>query len=440
MAATNYTPIQLYNSTTASAVPLAANLAQGELAINITDGKLYYEDNTGVVQLLGTKGGVGSSTTTQVLYNSSGLVVGSANLTFSGTQLSVNGITVGRGGGAVATNTAVGASALAVNSTGSNNTGYGSNALAAMQTGSNNVAVGSGALASAVAVSSAVAIGLNALNLHNSGAGVVAIGLNSQALNAASSTNVSVGSSTLAVATSGTGQTAIGNAALASSVTGSGNTALGRNSLNLNTSGSSNVSLGRDNLNTNTTGSQNTAVGLSAGSGLKTTTIAATALVNGTSYQIVTMGTTTAAQWIASGAVTGTVGETFTANATPCVGTGTVATTADVNSQCLLNTFVGYTSGLNVTTGSKNVILGSYTGSAAPISATGSNYVVLSDGDGNVRAYFNGSIAIFNGTISPVLATTAAAPAYVKGAMYFDTTLNKLRIGGATAWETVTSV
>jgi hypothetical protein len=40
MAATNFTPIQIYFSTTASAVPLAANLAQGELAINITDGKL----------------------------------------------------------------------------------------------------------------------------------------------------------------------------------------------------------------------------------------------------------------------------------------------------------------------------------------------------------------------------------------------------------------
>ena len=36
--------------------------------------------------------------------------------------------------------------------------------------------------------------------------------------------------------------------------------------------------------------------------------------------------------------------------------------------------------------------------------------------------------------------TTGAAPTYVKGASYFDTTLNKLRIGGASAWETVTSV
>ena len=44
------------------------------------------------------------------------------------------------------------------------------------------------------------------------------------------------------------------------------------------------------------------------------------------------------------------------------------------------------------------------------------------------------------GTIAPQQATTAGAPAYVKGAIYFDTTLNKLRVGGATAWETITSV
>ena len=45
-----------------------------------------------------------------------------------------------------------------------------------------------------------------------------------------------------------------------------------------------------------------------------------------------------------------------------------------------------------------------------------------------------------DGTISPRQSPTASAPAYIKGAMYFDTTLNKLRIGGATGWETVTSV
>jgi hypothetical protein len=35
--------------------------------------------------------------------------------------------------------------------------------------------------------------------------------------------------------------------------------------------------------------------------------------------------------------------------------------------------------------------------------------------------------------------TTATEPAYIKGASFFNTTLNKMRIGGATAYETVTS-
>ncbi|MHB8627017.1 MAG: hypothetical protein ACYDEO_12525 [Aggregatilineales bacterium] len=48
-------------------------------------------------------------------------------------------------------------------------------------------------------------------------------------------------------------------------------------------------------------------------------------------------------------------------------------------------------------------------------------------------------VTVHNGWFKPPQATTAGAPAYVKGGMYFDTTLNKLRIGGATAWETVTS-
>jgi hypothetical protein len=52
MSATGYTPISLYYSTTASAVPVNTNLVNGELAINITDGKLYYKDNGGTVRLL----------------------------------------------------------------------------------------------------------------------------------------------------------------------------------------------------------------------------------------------------------------------------------------------------------------------------------------------------------------------------------------------------
>jgi len=49
------------------------------------------------------------------------------------------------------------------------------------------------------------------------------------------------------------------------------------------------------------------------------------------------------------------------------------------------NTAIGSGSGSAVTSGANNVIVGGYTGSAAPVSATGSNWIVLSDGAGNVR-------------------------------------------------------
>jgi hypothetical protein len=89
MAATNYTPIQLYYSSTASAAPTAGNLTSGELAINITDGKLYYKDNGGVVQVIATKGaGTIGGSTTQIQYNNAGALAGSASMTFnSGTNV-----------------------------------------------------------------------------------------------------------------------------------------------------------------------------------------------------------------------------------------------------------------------------------------------------------------------------------------------------------------
>lgn len=70
MAQTGYTPIQLYRTATAAAVPLAANLAAGELAINTNDMKLYCENSAGVVTLLAANltpvanGGTGVTTST----------------------------------------------------------------------------------------------------------------------------------------------------------------------------------------------------------------------------------------------------------------------------------------------------------------------------------------------------------------------------------------
>ena len=104
MAATGYTPIRLYNSTTALAVPLAANLAAGELALNITDGKLYYNDG-GVVKLLASNGG--SSPVTSFSAGTTGFTPSTATtgaVTLSGTLGTANGgtnLTSFTSGGAV---------------------------------------------------------------------------------------------------------------------------------------------------------------------------------------------------------------------------------------------------------------------------------------------------------------------------------------------------
>lgn len=98
MSQAGYTPIQLYYSTTAAATPSAGNLAAGELAVNITDGKLFYKDNGGVVRVLATAAGSagdvvgpGSSTdnalvrfdgtTGKLVQNSAGVLDDSGNLT-----------------------------------------------------------------------------------------------------------------------------------------------------------------------------------------------------------------------------------------------------------------------------------------------------------------------------------------------------------------------
>jgi hypothetical protein len=222
MAQSGFTPISIYYSATSTNVPTAGNLVAGELAINTADGKLFYKDSAGVVQVIGTKGGVGSSTTTQVLYNSSGLVVGSANMTYDGTKLtlandaSISGLTVGKGGGAVGTNTTVGANTLTANTTGARNT-----------------AIGGGAGASNTTGNGLTALGYNTLANNTTGSGNIAIG----------GSDVSVGGAMQANTTGGN-NTAVGTAALGSNTTASNNTAVGYQAKYSNTTGVQNISIG----------------------------------------------------------------------------------------------------------------------------------------------------------------------------------------------------
>lgn len=86
MAQTGYTPIQLYRSSTPGATPSAANLSDGELAINIADGVLFYKDAGGTVQEFSSgSGGAGGAIITNTT------TIGE-NYTFPS---GVNGISVG---------------------------------------------------------------------------------------------------------------------------------------------------------------------------------------------------------------------------------------------------------------------------------------------------------------------------------------------------------
>jgi hypothetical protein len=70
MAQIGFTPIQLYRTSTAAAVPVDTNLADGELAINTTDEKLYFKNAAGTVKLLAANvtavanGGTGATSLT----------------------------------------------------------------------------------------------------------------------------------------------------------------------------------------------------------------------------------------------------------------------------------------------------------------------------------------------------------------------------------------
>lgn len=113
MAASGFTPIQLYRTATASAAPTAGNLADGELAINTNDGKLFYKDSSNTVQVIAwknvpvntlsgtvavTQGGTGQTTYTDgqlLIGNTTGNTLTKATLTAG------SGVSITNGSGSI---------------------------------------------------------------------------------------------------------------------------------------------------------------------------------------------------------------------------------------------------------------------------------------------------------------------------------------------------
>ena len=192
---------------------------------------------TGILAV--ANGGTGSATQNFVDLSTAQTIAGAK--TFS-SDATVNGMTIGRGAGAIQYNSAFGLGSLAFNSSGTRNSTLGYASLYKNQTGNDNTALGQGSLFE------------NLTGNGNTGVGSYSL------QNSIGNNNTSVGAFALQKNTA-SNNTAIGYATLSENTSGTNNIAQGQSALQNNTTGSDNTGLGKFSLVTNTTGSSNTAVG-----------------------------------------------------------------------------------------------------------------------------------------------------------------------------------
>lgn len=456
MAQTGYTPIQLYYSATASAAPSSGNLAAGELAINTNDGKLYYKDSGGSVQLMASKAGasgdvVGPASATdnslvafdgttgklvkqaatvtaaqggtgQSSYTVGDLVYASGATTLAkladvatGNALISGGVGVAPSYGKIGLTTHVSGTLPVANG------GTGASSLTA-----NNVLLGNGTSAVQVVapgttgnflrsngstwISTAVtflegqtdsstpfetSLGYQAGN-SNSGGSNTLIGYQAGVINSTGAVNTFVGALTGSSNTTGSRNTAIGGSAYFSGQTGNDNTAVGEASMSAMTSGANNVAVGAGTMLTCSTGSFNTCVG--AGS-----------------LPLATGSDSTAVGYASLGKVS---------SGTRNVGVGSLAGTRITTGGS--NTVLGAEAGSFINSGGSNVVIGS---SAA---ATGTNN--LTSGSSNV--FIGTSVAASGATVSSELVVGSSLTGKGTQTAFIGGTNGAYNAKNVTTWET----
>ena len=322
-------------------------------------------------------------------------VSGSYPAVNSDSDATINGLTVGRGTGAIATNTAVGANALRTNTTGSLNATFGAGAGELITTGSANSYFGcyAGAQVASSTGSNNSALGYFSLGGITTGVFNTAIGQSALQANTTASYNTAVGGEALKANTTATFNCAVGFQSLRDNTTGANNIAIGGyQALIVNTTGSQNTAVGTGSLAANTTASNNTAVGYQAGYS-NTTGTGMTFVGNAAGYTSTTGNNST---YLGASA-------------------GSVATASN-------NTFVGTSAGESVTSGASNTILGRYNGNQGGIDIrTLSNRIVLSDGNGNPRFVIDNAGNIFAPAVNFTVANVAGFAAFGSGAAGFLT-------------------
>jgi hypothetical protein len=292
-------------------------------------------------------------------------------------DLTVNSIKVGKGGGAVATNTGLGVTPLNLNTTGSNNTAIGNSALfynttasnntatgseaLFRNTGVNNTALGNGALREQGAANANTAVGQSAMYNNLTGSNNTALGRfagnyisGGVTSNTITNNSIFLGYDTRALADNQTNQTVIGYQA----------TGLGSNTTVINNSSTTNTSInGRVNIFGAT---DNSLFSLNSGATLYTVGFSPTATASSTNTFTLTTGTTT---WIYTG--TG-------------LATWTLPTPSGTNQMFWIKNAGTGVITLNAFAGS-NIIDNSATSVSSITIAVGAT--VLIQQDGNVKSY-----------------------------------------------------
>jgi hypothetical protein len=212
-------------------------------------------------------------------------------------------------------------------------------------------------------------------------------GLNSGANNSIGSSNSFFGVSAGFNNTTGINNSFVGQSAGFNNTTGTDNSFVGLNAGFNNTTGTNNSFVGRNAGQNNTTGNNNSFVGTSAG-------------FNNT---------------------TGANNSFIGVNAGRFLANGSTSLTIANNS-----VFLGVDSRANADNQTNQIVIGHTAIGAGSNTATLGNTSIVD--------------TVLRGRINLQQYATGSRPAYVKGALIYDSTLSKLVVGGATDWEVVTSV
>ena len=417
-------------------------IADGTTANTITNNSIYIGFNTKALadnqtnQTVIGYNAVGLGSNTTVLGNSSttfgrwwgNLLIGDSTNSGEALQITgtskftglatfsvdavINGVSVGRGGGSIASNTRVGSAALNNNTTGNNNTAIGVNSLGSNNSGTSNSSFGVLSLFNNTTGIQNTSNGHESLFSNITGSGNISNGYragryiaNGSTANSITDNSIYIGNNTKALANNQTNQTVIGHDATG---LGSNTTVLG-NSSTVTTGIYGRLLLGSTTDNTvdrlQVTGSVNVTGQLKLGSTITNNSFTYT-LPSATGTLALTSDLSAYVPYTGATGLVNLGAYDLTVNGVS-VGRGGGA----INT----NILVGSQSGLNNTTGSFNSFFGSYAGNG---NTTGSN-----------NSFFGSYAGVFNTTGSFNTLIGHYAGAYINSGAINSISTNSVYLG-----------